>query len=196
MCEEMRRERGPIMKTFGFEWSDSIDCNQLPQKSVQNHLCIPHPSYDSQQVEDDPKSDEKFSHTSSNDLEIFPIKKEASVNPEFKQNKQKGINLPIEPVVKHSLDIPSYGVIPPADETLNVDYGKPHFNEDYKYAHEGSLLIHSFCSISNKLLHCSITNFCLFVIAVKLMKRTVAAGSNSMLLLYTGILTTALLLRI
>ena len=33
------------MQAFGFKWSDSIDCSKLPWESLENHLCIPHPSY-------------------------------------------------------------------------------------------------------------------------------------------------------
>lgn len=61
----MRKERAPIMRTFGFEWSDSIDCSKLPWKSAKDHLCIPHPSYMDDENKDHKSNNNKDHHKSN-----------------------------------------------------------------------------------------------------------------------------------
>jgi len=142
MCEEMRKERGPIMKLLGFDWSDSIDCSQLPQEGVENRLCIPHPSYDSEQQ---PEQEEETSNPEYEEEIIQP----SIIDPIFLSNEneldpQSEIVIPSSDVESNKnlhplIDRLDYPVDPSIEEIKPDDYENSYSSENYNYIEEDSI---------------------------------------------------------
>ena len=119
------------MKTLGFEWSDSIECNKLPWKSEEDHLCIPHPSYDSNHEKKDVKEDQENSvkHPSINNPKTSPKsdiftseeKDSSNTNDEkiFPENQMPSLSDPINPSI--------YGM---PDEPLENPYPEDKFYDE------------------------------------------------------------------
>ena len=87
------------MRTFGFEWSDSIDCSKLPWESAEDHLCIQHPSYTSE-------SDQNLSnHEESQEYEL-PMKEQDTAITGSDQDHRFPEISKISPILREKPEIP------------------------------------------------------------------------------------------
>ena len=124
------------MKMLGFEWSDSIDCSQLPWESVEDHLCIPHPSYDDEEQKKENSEAEieenifqpslMNPHLSINEYELEPQLEIITSNSD-EQNDENSL-LPIDLLNPMDSSLPEITV---------DDYEEPYpHSEDYNYENE------------------------------------------------------------